>query len=128
MNGKTNGKERKALLIDDETDICYLLSLILKKLDIQSVSASSLDETDHVIQSGESFNLIFLDNHLPDGLGVSYIQKLKKRYPGTALIMITAQDSKAEEANAKNSGIDYFISKPFSSETILNTIGNHYKY
>jgi len=66
---KLNDPERKkALIVDDETDICYLLSNILKQKNIQTVFAGSLAEADRVLQTSGYFYYLFLDNHLPDGL------------------------------------------------------------
>ena len=114
-----------ALVIDDETDFCFLLSGILKQKNIHTVQASSLQETDRILQSAENFGIIFLDNHLPDGLGVSYIQKLKKRFPGSRIIMVTADDTSLDQAVARTNGADQFRGKPFSKEVILNTVENY---
>ena len=118
-------KRQKALIIDDESDICYLLSGILKQKNIQSVFAGSLGEIDRILQSADSFGFIFLDNHLPDGLGVSYIKRLKKHFPGTKVIMITAHDGNADKILAEENGADYFIGKPFSREIILNAVDKY---
>ncbi len=114
----------KALIIEDESDSSFLLSNILKQRNIQSVSAGSLKETDSIIESTENFRYIFLDNHLPDGLGMSYISRLKHRFPDTRLIMITAHDTHADKEKALKSGIDFFIGKPFSKENIFRTVDN----
>jgi len=117
--------KRMALIIDDETDFCYLLSGILKQKNIHTVRAGSLQETDEILQSPENFGIIFLDNHLPDGLGVNYIQKLKKRFPGTRVIMVSADDTSLDMREARSNGADLFIGKPFSKEVILNTVENY---
>ena len=124
MFAATNKKE-KALIIDDETDICYLLSGILRQKNMQSVFAGSLGEIDRVLQSSDDFGIIFLDNHLRDGLGVSYIQRLKKRFPDTKVIMITAHDGKADKLKAEQNGVDYFIGKPFSKDIILRAVDKY---
>jgi DNA-binding NtrC family response regulator len=115
-------ERKKALIVDDETDICYLLSNILKQKNIQTVFAGSLAEADRVLQSSGHFYYVFLDNHLPDGLGINQIKRWKEKFPSTHLIMITAHDSYEERRKASNDGADDFISKPFSKEVILNSI------
>lgn len=115
-------KEKKALIVDDETDICFLLSNILKQANIQPVLASSITEAEKILQSPHSFYYVFLDNYLPDGLGINQVKKWKEKYPSIHLIMITAHDSYEERNKAKGDGADHFISKPFSKEIILNTI------
>ena len=115
-------KTKRALIVDDETDICYLLSNILKQKNIQTVFAGSLAEADKMLQSPDYFYYVFLDNHLPDGLGINQIKRWKEKFPLIHVIMITAQDSYEERKKASRDGADNFISKPFSKEVILNSI------
>ena len=113
---------KRALIVDDETDICYLLSHILKQKDIHTVFAGSLAEADRMLQSQHLFYYVFLDNHLPDGLGINQIKRWKEKFPGVHFIMISAHDSSEEKRKAKSDGADTFISKPFSKEAILRSI------
>ena len=113
---------KKALIVDDERDICFLLSNILKQANIQPVLASSITEAEKILQSPHAFYYVFLDNYLPDGLGINQVKKWKELYPSIHLIMITAHDSYEERNKAKGDGADHFISKPFSKDIILNTI------
>ena len=113
---------RKALIVDDETDICFLLSNILKQANIQPVLARSIREAEKILQSPNPFYYVFLDNYLPDGLGINQVKKWKELYPAIHLIIITAHDSYEEKNKAKEDGADYFIPKPFSKESILNSI------
>lgn len=117
-----NPEKKKALIVDDETDICYLLSHILRQKDIQTVFAGSLAEADRMLQSPNFFYYVFLDNHLPDGLGINQIKRWKEKFPAIHFIMISAHDSFEEKRKAKSDGADTFISKPFSKEVILNSI------
>jgi len=120
---KLNDPERrKALIVDDETDICYLLSSILKQKNIQTAFAGSLAEADRMLQSSDFFYYVFLDNHLPDGLGINQIKRWKDKFPSIHVIMITAHDSYEERRKASKDGADDFIAKPFSKEIILNSI------
>lgn len=118
----TDPDRKKALIVDDETDICYLLSNILKQKNIQTVFAGSLAEADRVLQTSGYFYYLFLDNHLPDGLGINQIKRWKEKFPSTHVIMITAHDSYEERKKASKDGADDFIAKPFSREIIFKSI------
>ena len=113
---------KRALIVDDETDICYLLSNILKQKNIQTVFAGSVAEADRVLKNCGYFYYVFLDNHLPDGLGINQIKRWKEKFPFTHVIMITAHDSYEERRKAYKDGADDFIAKPFSKEIIWNSI------
>ncbi len=118
-------KRKKALIIDDESDICYLLGGILKQKNFQSVFAGSLNDTEKILQSNDNFGIIFLDNHLPDGLGVSFVKRLKSRFPDTKVIMITAHDGISDRLKAEQNGVDYLIGKPFSKDIIFKAIDKY---
>jgi DNA-binding NtrC family response regulator len=115
-------QNREILIVDDETDIRFLLGSILKQKNIQTVFASSLSEADNILKNKKKFDCIFLDNFLPDGLGVNHIKQIKNNYPQAKIVMITAHDNQTDREKASNEGADYFIGKPFSSESILKTI------
>ncbi|MEO6646859.1 MAG: response regulator [Chitinophagaceae bacterium] len=111
----------KVLIIDDELDICYLLSGILRQKELKTSYVNTLSDAEVALKNDPP-GLLFLDNHLPDGFGLDFIQHVKTNYPTTKIIMITAHDSAAERKKAFMEGVDFFISKPFTRELIYNTL------
>ncbi|HMI77217.1 MAG TPA: response regulator [Ferruginibacter sp.] len=111
----------KALIIDDEIDICYLLSGILKNKDIQPFCVNTLAEAKNALKSQDP-EIIFIDNHLPDGMGVDFIQQIKIRKPNAKVVLITAYDTAIDRKRAEAEGVDFFIAKPFTRETIYQTV------
>lgn len=111
----------KVLIIDDETDICYLLSNLLKQKNLEADYVNSLSEAAMALQKNTP-EIIFLDNHLPDGLGMNFIEYIKLHHPTTKIIMITAHDTDADRKRAFKEGADYFIGKPFTREIIYNAV------
>lgn len=113
----------KALIIDDEIDICYLLSSILRTKNLQVSYVNTLSEASAALKKQQP-EIIFLDNHLPDGLGIDFIKSLKVNYPSTKIVMITAFDNHSDRTRAFNNGVDTFISKPFTKHLIYQTVDN----
>lgn len=116
-------KNPEVLIIDDEKDICFLLGSLLKTKDIQSNYVNTLKDAANILESTDP-EIIFLDNHLPDGLGVNFIGFIKRFHPLTKIIMITAHDTIADKQRAFKEGVDYFIGKPFSKESINKVMEN----
>lgn len=108
-----------ALIIDDDTDLCILLKAILKDI-IPHIKFA------HSIESGERLlallhpDVIFLDNNLPDGQGVSSIKEIKSMSPGAIVVMITAAGFTREQS-LKN-GADLFLEKPLSFSDIYSAL------
>ena len=111
----------KALIVDDEIDVCYLLSSILKYKNLQASYVNSINEAKRVLKEGRH-SIVFLDNHLPDGFGINFIDEIKKINPLVKIIMITAHDTKNDRNRAYEQGVDQFIGKPFTRESILKAI------
>ena len=109
----------KALIIDDEIDICYLLSGILRNKNIQPNYVNTIGDAMPALKMHHP-ELVFLDNHLPDGMGVDLVKDIKLMLPDAKLVMITAYDTASDRSRAMDEGVDFFISKPFSRDTIYH--------
>lgn len=115
----------KALIIDDEIDICVLMSGLLKQLGIKATFSVSLGEGENKLLNNE-FNILFLDNNLPDGSGLEHLPDIKNKYPQLTIIMISAYDGDKEREFAFGNGAIDFISKPLSGNTIKDTLRKHF--
>ncbi len=115
-----------ALIVDDEYDICFLLSRILKSNNLEVQFANTISEGKNHLLSFNP-NVLFLDNHLPDGYGIDFISYVKEQYPDTKIIMVTAHDTSEDRKKALQQGADVFISKPFSATQIKNAIRQVYR-
>ena len=110
-----------AMIVEDEEELCFLLSRVLIQKNLNPSCAYTIEEAKKSIDQINP-SVLFLDNSLPDGLGIDFISVAKRRIPSLKIIMITARDSAEEIKNAIQNGADYFISKPFTSAIINNTI------
>ena len=112
---------KHALLIDDEPEICLLLSNMLRRVGAECVFAHTMEEGRRALEKGH-FDVVFLDVHLPDGLGYELVPFIKSVDPGTRAIAISALDT--EGPRALNAGADLFIPKPFDRATIMSSISD----
>jgi len=109
--------QQKVLVVDDEPDICFLFSRILRSRNLKTGYAHNLAEAGSSIREDPPA-LIFLDNSLPDGLGMDFIPYLKKNYPKTRVIVVTANDGPSDKKMALQRGADDFWGKPLSLDLI----------
>ena len=111
----------KILIVDDEVDICYILKMNLAKRNFSTSFTHTLKDAEKLLQADEP-SILLLDNHLPDGYGINFICKVKSKYPGIKIIMITAHDSPQDRVKAYGNGVDFFLSKPFAITEINRVI------
>lgn len=111
----------KAIIIDDELEICMLLTATLKGYGIKAFFALTLAEGYAKIDH-ENPLLVFLDINLPDGSGLDGLEHIVKKHPHTKVVMISAYDTDKERNVAKNNGAYDFIGKPFSAEKVYKIV------
>ncbi|MDJ1472293.1 response regulator [Cytophagaceae bacterium DM2B3-1] len=110
--------EKKVLIIEDEKEICLLLQKLLVNDSNAVECAFSLNEGIEKVSSLKP-DVVLLDNNLPDGQGVDYINKFKNG-ANRKVIMISAMHNLREKAI--EAGVDWFIEKPINIMTIRNLL------
>jgi DNA-binding NtrC family response regulator len=105
----------RALVIDDELDICLMMSRHLQNLKFET--QYSLTVKDACLKVDITpYELMFIDLNLTDGSGFDVINYVHKLNLTSKMIVISAYDS--EENKAIEMGASLFISKPFTIKTI----------
>ena len=118
---QTAKKIRKVLIIEDEGDICLLLNIMLKGKDIDLEHVNSLAKATEYLQK-ERPSLIMLDNKLPDGLGMDFIQVIKKTYPEIKIVMISGFHPTLTKDIALTNGADIYLEKPFTKDQVFESV------
>lgn len=109
------------LVVDDEVEICLLLSGMLRKMGFGTEYAHSVSEGIQKVSEND-FDVIFLDLNLPDGLGFHLIPKVKSENPNSKIVIISAYDGNIERERAAAEGAHFFIPKPFNKKMIVNAL------
>ncbi|MBS0398907.1 MAG: sigma-54-dependent Fis family transcriptional regulator, partial [Proteobacteria bacterium] len=99
------------LIVDDEPDLCELLSITLKRMNVDSASAGSLTMARQLLKS-QSFDLCLTDMRLPDGDGLDLVQWISQNKPDLPVAVITAHGNVETAVRALKLGAFDFISKP----------------
>jgi DNA-binding NtrC family response regulator len=109
----------KITIIDDEQDLCFLLSNMLRTHGFEVNSFYTLRSG---LSGVDSFkpDWVIIDNNLPDGLGWEHTNEIKQSVPGVNIINISANpDSDRSHSDPK---IHYLI-KPIDVNSIVKLIG-----
>ena len=111
---------KNILIIEDEEDLCWLLSNTLKDKGYNIIIANTIAEG--AARLKESPDLVFLDLKLPDGNGMDVLPKIKEITPDTLVTIISAYGSEEKMEEARTKGVCTFIDKPFTEESILGLL------
>ena len=115
-----------ALVIDDEPDICELLSLTLGRMDIETATAANVSAAKALL--GErKFDLCLTDMKLPDGDGLELVEWMQAHAPDVPVAVITAHGNVETAVQALKLGAFDFISKPLDLNNLRNIVQNALK-
>ena len=112
-----------ALVIDDEPDICELLSLTLGRMDIDTESASNVGGAKALLGERD-FDLCLTDMRLPDGDGLELVEWMQVHAPDVPVAVITAHGNIETAVQALKLGAFDFISKPLDLNHLRNIVEN----
>jgi len=110
-----------ALVIDDEPDICELLTLTLGRMDIDTVSAADVGGAKALLGK-QAFDLCLTDMRLPDGDGLELVEWMQVNAPEVPVAVITAHGNVETAVQALKLGAFDFISKPLDLNHLRNII------
>lgn len=117
----TTDREIEALIVEDEIDICFLLTGILRKKNLETAFVNTLQDAQNTLKS-KNPGILIIDNNLPDGLGIDFIYQIKHTNPSIKIIMITANDTVSDKEKAFKAGADFFLGKPFTRDALNKTL------
>jgi len=117
---------RNILIIDDERDLCLLLSDALSARGYHVATANTRREGMGCLKK-ESPDLVFLDLKLPDGDGINILSAIRRRSPATIVNIISAYGGEERKEEAMQKGARSFIDKPFTESDILKCIRRLHK-
>lgn len=110
----------RILLIDDEEEICTLLTVYLKNENYEVVSFGTGTEALDYLQRNK-VDLAVLDIMLPDMDGFTICRKIREKWY-FPIIMLTAKNEESDILNGLTLGADDYITKPFKSMEVLARI------
>jgi two-component system, NtrC family, response regulator PilR len=99
------------LVVDDEPDLCELLSITLQRMDLSPRTASSIAAAQRLLKT-EQFDLCLTDMQLPDGDGLELVKWIQQYSPSVPVAVLPAHGNMETAVRALKLGAFDFVSKP----------------
>jgi DNA-binding response OmpR family regulator len=99
------------LVVDDEPDLCELLSITLRRMDLDPRTAHRVAEAQRLLKT-EHFDLCLTDMQLPDGDGLELVEWIQQYSRSVPVAVITAHGNMETAVRALKLGAFDFVSKP----------------
>src|ERR1700689_5080242 len=99
------------LVVDDEPDLCELLSITLQRMELDPRTANNVADAQRLLKT-ERFDLCLTDMQLPDGDGLELVEWIQMYSPSVPVAVITAHGNMETAVRALKLGAFDFVSKP----------------
>ena len=111
----------RILLVDDEKDLTYALSVILERNNFEVDSVLNGEDGLYYALTGV-YDVIILDVMMPKMNGFEVLKTLRNKKITTPVIMLTAKSDVSDKIDGLNLGADDYVAKPFNTEELVARI------
>ncbi|MDO4273907.1 MAG: response regulator [Eubacteriales bacterium] len=120
------------LVVDDDPEIGVQAAGILEEIGARTLWVDSglraVEEVAAAQTKGEMYDIAMIDWKMPDIDGVETARRIRKLVgPDTMIIMISAYDWSSVEVEARDAGVNCFISKPLFRTSLYDTFSQIHK-
>ena len=113
---------KSVLIVDDEKLLVRTLSNALKEAGYKIAVAGSAEQADKHVFGDPPFDLILLDNRLPNQSGMDVVKRVRDRSVKSKVILMTAYETPEVKAEAKRLKVELYLRKPFDLTVLLEEI------
>jgi len=112
----------RCLIIEDDAEFAKLASGLIREEGGAVTHCGNLAEA-RATADAQTFDVILLDNHLPDGKGYGFFEHLARRFPEAPIIMITGVPDLGEAVALTRNGLFDYMTKPISIDAFTACLG-----
>jgi two-component system response regulator AtoC len=115
---------KKILIVEDERLLVKTLADALSDQGYMTEVAGDAGQAEQLLFPESSFDLVVLDNRLPDRSGVEVLRRIRDEGLSVRVIVMTAYGTNGLEAELKKLKVDGFVKKPFDLNRFLEAIAD----
>lgn len=115
-------REFSCLIVEDDDAFATMAAQVVRGEGGEVMLARHLADARNAT-SNQSFDLVLLDNHLPDGKGYDFFDQLARRNPESPIVMITGMPDLGEAVALTRNGLFDYLTKPVSVDALAACLG-----
>ena len=116
------GREFSCLIVEDDDAFATMAAQVVRGEGGKVTVAKHLADARNAT-ANQSFDLVLLDNHLPDGQGYDFFAQLARRNPEAPIVMITGMPDLGEAVALTRNGLFDYLTKPVSVDALAACLG-----
>ena len=120
-------KDARVLVVEDNKTNQMLLCLILEDLKLEFEIANNGKEAVDMFSLNEGFDIILMDENMPEMNGIEAVKKIREieeseQRDKTPIVAVTANSIAGDKERFLDAGMDDYIAKPYSEETLKKVL------
>jgi len=116
------GREFSCLIVEDDEAFATMAAEVVRGEGGKVTLAKQLADA-RTATANRSFDLVLLDNHLPDGKGYAFFDQLARRNPAAPIVMITGMPDLGEAVALTRNGLFDYLTKPVTVDALVGCLG-----
>ena len=117
----------RVLVVDDMEANLFVIGGLLKLYDLQVEKCTSAKIAIEKVESGETYDIIFMDHMMPDMNGIEAIKILRAMGYKNAVIALSANAFASQQEEFLQNNFDGFIAKPIKTAILRDTLLRYIK-
>ena len=112
------------LIIDDDKELLTLVSLLLKRINVQSIPMSSGGSALQWISTADQLHLVILDLMLPDMDGFEILRRIRSNHAldGIPVLILSAKADPTTIRYGLDNGADGYVTKPYLAANLVSRV------
>jgi DNA-binding NtrC family response regulator len=117
------GPQRKfsCLLVEDDAAFAAMVAQIVRQEGGEPTIVGTLSGARDAV-ANRSFQVILLDNHLPDGKAYDFFEQFSRRNPEAPVLMITGVPDLSEAVRLTRNGLFDYVTKPVTVDGLSSCL------
>ena len=116
----------RILVVDDDTETLEFFRAFALRMGIECDATASGSEALEMFRQNHRYDICFLDWAMPEMSGIELSREIRSISANRpAIVMISSYDWISIEQDAKEAGVDGFLSKPLFSSEVMDCINSY---
>lgn len=117
-------KNMKILVVDDFSTMRRIIKNVLHELGFSNTDEADDGKTALPMLQGGSYDFVITDWNMPGMQGIDLLKAIRSdsKLARTPVLMVTAESKKDQIVMAAQAGVNGYIVKPFTAETLREKI------
>ncbi len=123
-----SNKERKILIVDDDTRNIFALKAVLRSRSYTSITATDMLEAFSLLAAHTDIGVVLLDMMMPEMDGYEAIPAIRKNkgYDHIPIVAVTAQAMMGDRERCLQAGANAYIAKPVDVDELTHLLDTYF--